>query len=61
MWIVTVNNEKCTGEGNCADICPVSVFEVKDGKCVVVNGDACEGCESCIAECPNEAITLKEM
>lgn len=61
MWIVTVDNEKCTGEGKCADICPVEVFKVEDGKCVVIHGDLCEGCESCLAECPNEAITLKEM
>lgn len=61
MWIVTVDNEKCTGEGKCAEICPVEVFKVEGDKCVPFQADLCEGCESCIAECPNEAITLKEM
>ncbi|MEW6214338.1 MAG: 4Fe-4S binding protein [Nitrospirota bacterium] len=62
MWIVTIDADKCTGEGKCYEICPVSVFgEPKDGKCQIVNADLCEGCESCLAECPTEAITLKEM
>jgi len=61
MWIVTIDNEKCNGAGECANNCPVEVFKVENGKCVVVQGDLCEGCETCISVCPNGAITLKEM
>lgn len=61
MWVLEVNNDKCNGEGKCADICPVEVWKVVDGKCVAVQADLCEGCESCVTECPSGAITLKEM
>lgn len=38
-----VDMEKCEGCEECVDICPMDVFEMKDGKSVPVNADACEG------------------
>ena len=61
MFLVTVDAEKCEGCGECANNCPVAVFKMENGKCVVVQGDLCEGCETCISVCPSGAITLKEM
>jgi len=61
MWIVTVNNEKCDGKGECVDVCPVSVLEIIDGKSVPTNMDECAGCMSCVETCPNGAITVTEM
>ncbi|MFH0788611.1 MAG: ferredoxin [Pseudomonadota bacterium] len=60
MFVVTVDTEKCVGDGNCVDVCPVGVYELQDNKAVVVNGDECLGCESCIEVCETGAITVIE-
>ena len=60
MFQVTVDLDKCDGDGACADICPSDVFVIKDGKSYPENMDDCVGCESCIEECPQDAITVEE-
>jgi NAD-dependent dihydropyrimidine dehydrogenase PreA subunit len=60
MYIVTVDNDKCVGDGNCVDVCPVQVFELQNEKAVVVNPDECLGCESCVEVCETGAITITE-
>ncbi len=60
MFVVTVDTEKCVGDGNCVDVCPVGVYELQDNKAVVVNGDECLGCESCLEVCETGAITVTE-
>ena len=30
-WNVTVDHDKCTGDGECVDVCPVEVYELQDG------------------------------
>ncbi len=52
---ITVN-DKCTGVGDCVDMCPVEIFEVVDGKATVKNIDECTECCACVTACPNEAI-----
>ena len=61
MRQVTVDKEKCTGDEECVDICPVDVFEMVDGKAEPVNADDCEGCESCVEVCEEDAITVEEV
>ncbi len=60
MYQITVDKEKCTGCGECVDVCPADVLELVDGKSEPTNQDECLGCESCVETCPEEAITLTE-
>ncbi|MCW7753316.1 4Fe-4S binding protein [Desulfobotulus sp. H1] len=53
-----VDQDKCVGCEECVDVCPVDVFEMKDGKSEVVNADECLGCESCIEVCEPGAIIV---
>ena len=55
MWKVTVDKEKCTGDGECADVCPVDVYQLVEGRAEPVNEDDCLGCESCIEACDFDA------
>ncbi len=59
VWIVQVNADKCTGDGECVNICPAAVLEIKNEKAVTVNND-CVGCKSCEAVCPSGAIAVSE-
>lgn len=59
-WKVTIDEEKCNGDGHCVDACPVEVFEMQDGKANPVNMEECLGCESCIEACEVDAITVED-
>ncbi|NVM57678.1 MAG: 4Fe-4S binding protein [Desulfobacterales bacterium] len=60
MFTPTVDSEKCTGCGECVEVCPVECLELEDEKCVPVNAEECLGCESCVEVCEQEAITVEE-
>ena len=67
MVKVEVDYEKCNGDTICVNVCPVSVFEMKEvpeypdeQKSVVVNNDACIVCRACEMQCPTQAITVTE-
>ncbi len=53
-----VDAKKCTGEGTCVSVCPVNVFEIKNGKSVVVRAKDCIGCRACETSCPTGAIKV---
>ena len=55
-WTIKVDYDKCTGAGECVDICPAEVYELVDGKTVPKNIDECTECCSCVEVCPTEAI-----
>jgi NAD-dependent dihydropyrimidine dehydrogenase PreA subunit len=48
MFTPTVDKDKCTGCGECVEVCPTEVFELEDEKSQPVNADECLGCESCV-------------
>ena len=47
-------NEKCTGCGLCAKLCPTCAITLHDGH--PVWEDNCTHCMACITRCPAEAI-----
>lgn len=55
---ITIDAGKCVGDGECADVCPVDVYEIQGGKAVAVKMDECLGCESCVEACSKDAITV---
>ena len=55
-----VDAETCVGCGTCVNVCPQGVFELKEGKAVVVKPESCIGCRACEAQCPQGAIKVVE-
>ncbi|MGE5416580.1 MAG: ATP-binding protein [Acidobacteriota bacterium] len=62
MGYPVVDEEKCVGEGDCAEVCPGDpvVFEVVEDKSKVVHPESCIECGLCVDSCPTEAISLVE-
>lgn len=60
MYEVNIDKEKCTGCGECVDICPASVLELVNEKSEATKAEECLGCESCVETCPENAIEVKE-
>jgi NAD-dependent dihydropyrimidine dehydrogenase PreA subunit len=53
---VQIDIEKCTGCGNCVEMCPVKAIKIDDNKAIV--SDDCIECGVCINSCPVQAITI---
>jgi ferredoxin len=51
----TVNADKCTACGACADVCPSDAITV--GDIAVIDYDKCVECGACVDECPTNAMT----
>ena len=62
MFIVSIDEDTCTGCNECAPGCPARILSF-NGEKAYVSGDECEcmGCEACVMVCPSGAITIMEM
>jgi len=58
MYEVNIDKDKCTGCGECVDICPADVLEIVDEKCEPTKIEECLGCESCVETCPESAVEV---
>lgn len=54
-----LNADKCKGCGKCMEVCPHSVFEMKDKKSQIIDKDRCMECGACAKNCPFNAISVK--
>lgn len=57
-FIVNVDEEECTGCGDCIDRCQMDALTMK-GDIVVRDSERCIGCGLCISVCPTEALKLE--
>jgi len=53
---IEIDHDKCTGAGECVDVCPTEVFELVDGKSTAPNIDECIECCAYVEACPTQAI-----
>ena len=60
--IAIINQEICTGCGDCAQVCRFeAIYSVGENDCFwSVDPVACDGCAACVYQCPTEAISMQE-
>ncbi|MCF8040957.1 MAG: hypothetical protein K9K65_07650 [Desulfarculaceae bacterium] len=62
---VGIIEDRCIGIdecGACIKVCPVKIFEGKNGIPLIVskNEDECILCDQCLAECTKKAISISK-
>ncbi|GAB4262579.1 MAG: 4Fe-4S binding protein [Thermoleophilia bacterium] len=58
--IIRIDEELCTGCGECVPACAEGALEIVDGKARVVAEVLCDGLGACLGECPTGALTIEE-
>jgi len=58
--IITIDEAKCNGCGNCISGCPEGALQIIDNKARLVSDLFCDGLGACIGTCPEGAITIEE-
>ena len=53
-----VNQDECTGCGDCVGACPVEGVLVLEDQKAVVKSDECIECNACVDACPSSAMTM---
>jgi len=58
--IISIDEDKCTGCGECIPDCPEGALQIIDGKARLVSDLFCDGLGACIGTCPEGAISVIE-
>ncbi len=56
--IIEIDEEKCTGCGQCIMACAEGALELVNGKAKVVSDVYCDGLGACIGDCPEGALSI---
>ena len=56
---IVIDEQKCTGSGECIKACPEKAISLVEGKAVIDNSK-CDADGICIPACVNSAISLQE-
>jgi Pyruvate/2-oxoacid:ferredoxin oxidoreductase delta subunit len=57
---IEIDEEKCTGCGNCVTDCDEGALQIIDGVAKVVNEAFCDGLGACMSGCPEDALHIIE-
>lgn len=58
--IIKIDEDKCTGCGQCVSGCHEGALQLIDGKARMISELFCDGLGACIGDCPEGAIELEE-
>ncbi len=58
--IIEIDEERCTGCGQCIIACAEGALEIVDGKARVIAEVLCDGLGACLGECPENALRIVE-
>ena len=58
--VVSIDEEKCDGCGQCVPACAEGAIQIVDGKARLVSDVYCDGLGNCLGDCPRAAITIVE-
>jgi len=58
--IIKIDEELCSGCGNCVTGCAEGALQIVDGKAKLVNETFCDGLGACIGTCPTGALKIVE-
>jgi len=58
--IVKIDEDLCTGCGDCVTPCAEGAIEIIDGKARVIKEELCDGAGFCLAVCPEGALTVEK-
>jgi ferredoxin len=58
--IIKIDDELCTGCGECIPNCPEGALQIIDDKARIISDLFCDGLGACIGHCPVDAISIEE-
>ncbi|MEI7695047.1 MAG: 4Fe-4S dicluster domain-containing protein [Chlorobium sp.] len=57
--IITIDEKRCTGCGDCIPGCPEGALQVIDGKARLISDLFCDGLGACLGHCPTGAMQIE--
>lgn len=61
MYVIVIDEGKCTNCGECVKICPSEVYKFEGERVVVNNSSECSNCQSCVSVCEPNAINVSDV
>ena len=58
--IIRIDEDKCTGCGDCIPNCPEGAIQIIDSKARLISDLFCDGLGACLGHCPEDAIHIEE-